>query len=117
MRLITLILVSGILLFYPNLLLALNQEQKTKILVSEWKEALAPKTDVPEVKEIQNQQPKEKLESPKPELPLVFGKKITLRSSGVSLKTLIAKVAEVTGYNVVYDPEVEIGRASCRERV
>ena len=107
MRLITLILVSGILLSYPNLLLALNQEQKTKILVSEWKEALAPKTDVPEVKEIQNQQPKEKLESPKSELPLVFGKKITLRASGVSLKTLIAKVAEVTGYNVVYDPEVD----------
>ena len=31
MRLITLILVSGILLSCPNLLLALNQEQKTKI--------------------------------------------------------------------------------------
>jgi len=107
MRLITLILVSGILLSCPNLLLALNQEQKTKILVSEWKEALAPKADAPEVKETQNQRPKEKLESPKPELPLVFGKKITLRSSGVSLKTLIAKVAEVTGYNVVYDPEVD----------
>ncbi|MGD0336181.1 MAG: hypothetical protein ABSB18_03690 [Candidatus Omnitrophota bacterium] len=107
MRLITLILVSGILLSYPNLLLAQSQEQKTKILASEWKEALAPKTDVPEVKETQNQQPKEKLESPKPELSIAFDKKITLRSSGVNLKTLTAKIGEVTGYNVIYDPEVD----------
>ena len=75
----TLILVSGILLSYPNLLLALTQEQKTKILVNEWKEARAPKTDVPEVKEMQNQLPKEKAESPKPGLPIVFNRTITLR--------------------------------------
>ena len=42
MRLITLILVSGILLFCQSLSLAMTQEQKTKILASEWKEAVAP---------------------------------------------------------------------------
>ena len=40
-------------------------------------------------------------------MPLAFDKKITLRSSGVNLKTLTAKINEVTGYNVVYDPEVD----------
>ena len=38
MRLIILILVSGILLFCPNLLLALNQETRAKILIDEWKQ-------------------------------------------------------------------------------
>ena len=51
--------------------------------------------------------PNLKVESPKPELPLAFDKKITLRSSGVNLKTLLNKIAEVTGYNVVYDPDVD----------
>ena len=42
MRLITLILVLGILLSCPNLLLAQNQEQKTKILIEEWKQIEKP---------------------------------------------------------------------------
>jgi len=50
---------------------------------------------------------KVKVESPNLELPLAFEKKITLRSSGVNLKTLLNKIGEVTGYNVVYDPEVD----------
>jgi len=41
------------------------------------------------------------------ELPEVFQKKITLCSSGVNLKTLLNKIGQVTGYNVVYDPEVD----------
>jgi MSHA type pilus biogenesis protein MshL len=55
---------------------------------------------------------KEELSLPKTkpsrqELPVVFDKKLTLRSVGVSLKTLVSKIAEVTGHNVVFDPEVD----------
>jgi len=32
---------------------------------------------------------------------------MTLRSSGVNLKTLLNKIGQVTGFNVVYDPEVD----------
>jgi len=107
MRLITLILVSGILLFYPNLLLALNQETKTKILVDEWKEATRPEASLLKENKAKDEESKPKAGSPRSELPAVFDKKITLRSSGVNLKTLLSKIGELTGYNVVYDPEVD----------
>ena len=61
---------------------------------------------MPEEPNVQNQQ-KPKKEDACPELPEVFQKKITLRSSGVNLKTLLNKIGQVTGYNVVYDPEVD----------
>ena len=107
MRLITLILVSGILLFCPNLLLALNQEQKTKILIEEFKEVQKPESTLLEEKETKEETPLAKAESPKSELPDVFEKKITLRASSVNLKTLLNKIAQVTGCNLVYDPEVD----------
>lgn len=108
MRLITLILVSGILLSCPNLLLALSQETRVKILIDEWKQqAEKSEESLLKAKEGIDEAPAVKAESPKPELPLVFDKKITLRSSGVDLKTLLSKIGEVTGYNVVYDPEVD----------
>ena len=107
MRLITLILVSGILLSYPNLLLALNQETKTKILVDEWKEATRPEASLLKENKSKDDMSKPKAGSPRSELPAVFDKKITLRSSGVNLKTLLSKIGELTGYNVVYDPEVD----------
>ena len=106
MRLIILILVSGILLSCPNLLLALNQETRAKILIDEWKEVTRPEVNLLKENKAQEELPKPKAESPKPELPAVFDKKITLRSSGVNLKTLLNKIGEVTGYNVVYDPDV-----------
>jgi MSHA type pilus biogenesis protein MshL len=43
----------------------------------------------------------------KPELPTVFEKKVTLRASGVSLKTIISEIGGITGYNVVYDPDID----------
>ena len=108
MRLIILILVSGILLFCPNLLLALNQETRAKILIDEWKQQAEKLEKNPlKEKEGQDEAPSVKVESLKPALPAVFDKKITLRSSGVNLKTLLNKISEVTGYNVVYDPEVD----------
>ncbi len=107
MRLITLILVSGILLSCPNLLLALDQEQKIKILLEEMKQIQKPQAPSIEEKEIKEEVPLPKIEVPKPELPAVFDKKITLRSAGVNLKTLVSKIAEVTGHNVVFDPEVD----------
>src|SRR3989338_1663845 len=107
MRLIILILVPGILLFCPNLLLALNQETRAKILIDEWKEAIRPEASLLKENKAKDELPKPKAESPKSELPAVFDKKITLRSSGVKLKTLIAKIGELTGYNVIYDHEVD----------
>lgn len=107
MRWIILILVSGILLSCPSLLLALNQQNKTKILINEWKQTVNPKADTLIEKETQSQESKPKAENFKSELPVAFDKKITLRASGVNLKTLINKIGEVTGYNVVYDPEVD----------
>jgi len=107
MRLIILILVSGILLFCPKLLLALNQETRAKILIDEWKEAIRPEASLLKENKAKDELPKPKAESPKSELPAVFDKKITLRSSGVNLRTLIAKIGELTGYNVIYDHEVD----------
>ncbi len=104
MRLIILILASGILLFCPKLLLALNQETRAKILIDEWKQQAEKLEESPfKEKEGIDEAPSVKAESPKSELPAVFDKKITLRSSGVKLKTLIAKIGELTGYNVIYD--------------
>jgi len=99
--------VSGILLFCPKLLLALNQETRAKILIDEWKEAIRPEASLLKENKAQDELSKPKAESPKPELPAVFDKKITLRSSGVNLKTLLNKIGELTGYNVIYDPEVD----------
>jgi MSHA type pilus biogenesis protein MshL len=99
--------VSGILLSCPNLLLALNQETRTKILIDEWKEATRPETSLLKENKAKDEAPSPKVESLKSELPAVFDKKITLRSSGVKLETLLNKIGELTGYNVVYDPEVD----------
>ena len=107
MRLIILILVLGILLSCPNLLLALNQETRTKILIDEWKEATRPEASLLKENKAKDEVLKPKVESLKPELPAVFDKKITLRSSGVNLKKLLNKIGEVTGYNVIYDPEID----------
>jgi MSHA type pilus biogenesis protein MshL len=43
----------------------------------------------------------------KPELPAAFEKKITLRASGVKLKTITSEIGEITGYNVVYDSDID----------
>ena len=107
MRLITLISALGILLFCPSLLLAQNQQQKTKILIEEWKQIEKPQVTLLSENKAAEEIPKPKLETPKLELPQAFDKKITLRASGVNLKTLVSKIAEITGYNVVYDPEVD----------
>ena len=47
MRLITLISALGILLFCPSLLLAQSQQQKTKILIEEWKQIEKPQVTAP----------------------------------------------------------------------
>jgi len=107
MRLITLILVSGILLSCPNLLLALNQEQKAKIITEELEQIQELKPPLAEEKGLKEEIPLPKIKASGKELPAVFDKKLTLRSAGVSLKTLVSKIAEVTGCNVVFDPEVD----------
>lgn len=107
MRLITLILVSGILLSCPNLLLALDQEQKAKIITEELKQIQEPKAPLAEEKELKEEIPLPETKASGKELPAVFDKKLTLRSAGVNLKTLVSKIAEVTGHNVVLDPEVD----------
>jgi len=96
-----------ILLFCPSLLLAQSQQQKTKILIEEWKQIEKPQVTLPAENNPEEGTIKPKVESLKLELPQAFDKKITLRSQGVNLKTLVSKIAEITGYNVVYDPEVD----------
>jgi len=107
MRLITLILVSGILLSCPKHLLALSQEEKTKILVEELKQIQKPQPPLVEERAVKEEAPLPKPEAAKLELPAVFDKRLTLRSTGVSLKSLVTKIAQLTGYNVVFDPEVD----------
>jgi len=107
MRLITLISALGILLSCQSLLLAQSQEQKTKILIEEWKQIEKPQVTPPAENKTEEVTIRPKVESLKPELPQAFDKKITLRAQGVNLKTLVSKIAEITGYNVVYDPEVD----------
>ena len=107
MRLITLISLLVILLFCPSLLLAQSQQQKTKILIEEWKQIEKPQVTPPAENKTEEVIIKPKVESLKPELPQAFDKKITLRAQGVNLKTLVSRIAEITGYNVVYDPEVD----------
>jgi len=60
-----------------------------------------------EEKECESRESAVKVENSKLQLPEVFDKKITLRSSGVNLKTLLNKIGSITGYNVVYDPGVD----------
>ena len=113
MRFRTLILVSGILLSCPSLLLAVTQSQKTKILASEWEKIEKPKQEVSQAKEVKEVVSiKKDTENNKPVLPEVFNKTITLRAKDVSLKTLLGKIGEVTGYNIVYDSEVNVSLLS-----
>ena len=87
MRLVTLILMSGILLSCPGGLLALDQETKTKILIDEWSKAQKLNPSLPEEGKVESREPDAKAGNPKLQLPEVFDKKITLLSSGASLKT------------------------------
>lgn len=89
-------------------MLALNQEAKEKILIEEWKQAKEQQEVLPDKSEVSNQPAEAKVESPAPALPAAFQKKLTLRASGVSLKTLLSKIAQVTGSNVIYGPEVDL---------
>ena len=107
MRLITLISLLVISLCTPSLLLAQSQQQKTKILIEEWKQIEKPQVTPSAENKTEEVTVKPKVESLKLELPQAFDKKITLRAQGVNLKTLVSKIAEITGYNVVYDPEVD----------
>jgi MSHA type pilus biogenesis protein MshL len=107
MRLITLISLLAISLCTPSLLLAQSQQQKTKILIEEWKQVEKPQVTAVSENKAAEETVKPKPEIPKLQLPEVFDKKITLRSQGVSLKAVVSKIGEITGYNVVYDPEVD----------
>lgn len=107
MRLITLILASGILLSCQNLSSAQNQGEKTKILVEEWRKAIKTETSLCKQGKAAQEKPLLQAIERKPELPAVFEKKVTLRASGVNLKTIVSEIGEITGYNVVYDPDVD----------
>ncbi|RJP30005.1 MAG: hypothetical protein C4533_00060 [Candidatus Omnitrophota bacterium] len=107
MRLITLISLIAISLCTPSLLLAQTHQQKTKILIEEWKQIEKPQVTAASENKAPEEAAKPKVEPPKVQLPEVFNKKITLRTQGVNLKTIVSKIGEITGYNVVYDPEVD----------
>jgi len=107
MRLITLILASGILLSCQNLLFAQSQGQKTKILVEEWEKAIKPEISPCQQSKAAEVKPLLQAIARKPELPAAFEKKITLRASGVKLKIITSEIGDITGYNVVYDPDID----------
>jgi len=89
-------------------LLALKEETKTRILIEEWKQAKEQQAVLSEKSEVDKETADVKAVSPNRELPAAFQKKITLRASGVNLKTLLAKIGQVTGSNVIYGPEVDL---------
>ena len=106
MRFRTLVLVSGILLLCQSLSLAMPQEEKTKILASEW-QRIEYQKKVSQVKEVGSQTfIKKEIEERKPALPETFNKTITLRAKDVALHTILARIGEVTGCNIVCDPDV-----------
>jgi len=107
MRLITLISLIAISLCCPNLLLAQSQQQKTKILIEEWKQVEKPQATAANENKVAEEILKPKPEIANIQLPEVFDKKITLRATGMNLKAVVSKIGEITGYNVVYDPEVD----------
>jgi len=88
-------------------LLAQTQEQKTKILIEEWKQIQKPQAAAVSENKAAEEVLKPKPEILKAQLPEVFNKKITLRSQGANLKTVISRIGEITGYNVIYDSEVD----------
>lgn len=81
--------------------------QKTKILASEWEKIECPKKDPSQIKEVETKASiKKELEEHKSVLSTSFDKAITLRAKDVALHTLLARIGEVTGCNVVCDPDV-----------
>ena len=106
MRFRTLVLVLGILLLCQSLSLAMPQEEKTKILASEW-QRIEYQKKVSQVKEVGSQTfIKKEIEERKPALPETFNKTITLRAKDVALHTILARISEATGCNIVCDPDV-----------
>ena len=82
------------------------QEEKTKILASEW-QRIEYQKKVSQVKEVGSQTfIKKEIEERKPALPETFNKTITLRAKDVALHTILARIGEVTGCNIVCDPDV-----------
>ena len=82
------------------------QEEKTKILASEW-QRIEYQKKVSQVKEVGSQTfIKKEIEERKPALPETFNKTITLRAKDVALHTILARISEATGCNIVCDPDV-----------
>ena len=107
MRLNILILTLGISLCFPNPSQAMAQETKSKILVDEWKAATKAQAGGRKDTQAVNRADQVKKDRPRPELPPLFQEKITLRSTGANIRTVLGKIGELTGYSVVYDPEFD----------
>ena len=82
------------------------QAERTKILASEW-QRIEYQKKVSQVKEVGSQTfIKKEIEERKPALPETFNKTITLRAKDVALHTILARIGEATGCNIVCDPDV-----------
>lgn len=107
MRLNSLILTLGILLCCPSLLLSQDKEAKRRIILEEWLNNITkPQACLSKEPVVNNQETK----PPRQEesLPAVFQKRLTLRSLDVGLKTVLNKIAQITGFNLIADPEVDL---------
>ena len=86
---------------------AIPEAEKAQILASEWERIEKPKEET--LKAIEDRPVtsiKKEVENRKPILPEAFDRTITLRAKEVNIRTLLAKIGEVTGYTIVYDPDV-----------
>ena len=88
----------------------MTQGEKTQILASEWERIKDNKEEFPKNIEVKDTTfIKKEAGDRRPVLPESFDKTITLRAKDVNLRILLNRIGEVTGHNVVYDPDVASG--------
>lgn len=111
MRSNILILTLGISLCFLRPTLATAQETKRNIIVDEWQNATKTPAGISGDTQPVKRADQVKEAGPAPELPAAFQEKITLRSTGINIRTVLGKIGELTGYSVVYDPEFDSSAA------
>ena len=83
------------------------EAEKAQILASEWEKIEKPKEETLKAIEASPAASiKKEVENRKLKLPEEFDRTITLRAKDVNIRTLLTKIGEVTGYTIVYDPDV-----------
>ena len=90
----------------------MTQNAKKKILLEEWLPAIKPPAIIPDKEDLPAQK-KVDTHYPGADLPDVFQKNITLRANAIVLRLALEKMAQVTGYNVIFDSESDSNSMVC----